>query len=35
MVDAEPMRGREYFSDEYLALIENEIGNWVPEVLIT
>ena len=24
---------REYFSDEYLALIENEIGNWVPEAL--
>jgi len=33
MVDAKPMRGREYFSDEYLALIENEIGNWVPEAL--
>jgi hypothetical protein len=33
MVDANPIRGREYFSDEYLALIENEIGNWVPEAL--
>jgi len=27
---AEPVRGREYFSDEYLALIFNEIDNWVP-----
>lgn len=35
MADAEPMRGREYFSDEYLALIENEIGNWVPGAPIT
>jgi hypothetical protein len=33
MVDAKPVRGREYFSDEYLALIENEIGNWLPEPL--
>ena len=33
MVDAKPMRGREYFRDEYLALIENEIGNWVPGAL--
>ena len=32
-VDARPMRGREYFSDEHLALIENEIGNWIPEAL--
>jgi hypothetical protein len=29
MAGAEPVRGREYFSDEYLALIENEISNWV------
>lgn len=33
MVDAKPIRGREYFSDEHLALIENEIGNWVPGAL--
>lgn len=30
MAGAEPVRGREYFSDEYLDLIGNEIGNWVP-----
>jgi len=30
MVDAEPVRGREYFSDAYLGLIENEINNWMP-----
>jgi len=33
MVDAKPMRGQEYFSDEYLDLIKNEIGNWVPGAL--
>jgi hypothetical protein len=33
MVDAKPMRGREYFSDEYLDLIENEIVNWAPGAL--
>ena len=30
MVGAVPVRGTEYFSDEYLALIDNEIDNWVP-----
>lgn len=29
MVDAKPVRGREYFSDDYLDLIENEISIWV------
>src|SRR5262249_55583810 len=33
MVEAKPMRGREYCSDEHLALIENEIDNWVPGAL--
>jgi hypothetical protein len=30
MVDAKPVQGYEYFSDEYLGLIENEIVQWVP-----
>jgi len=30
MAGAKPLRGREYFSDEHIALIENEIENWVP-----
>ena len=30
MAGEKPVRGNEYFSDECLALIENEIGNWVP-----
>jgi hypothetical protein len=30
MAGAKPVRGREYFSDEHIALIENEIENWVP-----
>lgn len=29
MVRAEPVRGYEYFSDEYLALILNEIEIWI------
>jgi hypothetical protein len=29
MVDAKPVLGYEYFSDEYLMLIENEIANWI------
>jgi hypothetical protein len=28
MVGAKPVRGREYFSDDYLDLIENEISIW-------
>lgn len=31
MVDAKPVRGAEYFNDDYLALILNEINNWIPE----
>ena len=30
MAGAKPVRGREYFSDEHIALIENEIENWLP-----
>jgi hypothetical protein len=33
MAGAVPVRGTEYFSDEYLALIDNEIDNWVPLTL--
>ena len=29
MAGAKPVRGREYFSDEHIALIFNEIDNWV------
>jgi hypothetical protein len=32
MAGAEPVRGREYFSEDHLGLIENEIGNWVGAV---
>jgi hypothetical protein len=32
MVGAQPVRGREYFSEDHLGLIENEIGNWVDAV---
>ena len=32
MAGAEPVRGREYFGGEHLALIFNEIDNWVPLV---
>lgn len=34
MVDAKPVRGREYFSDEYLDLIENEIRQWIPAQIV-
>lgn len=29
MAGANPVRGREYFSDEHVALVLNEIGNWI------
>ncbi len=29
MAGAKPVRGREYFSDDYTALVLNEIGNWI------
>jgi hypothetical protein len=34
MVDARPVRGTEYFSDEYLPLIENEIAQWIPGQIV-
>ncbi len=30
MAGAKPAQGTEYFSDEHIALIENEIGNSIP-----